>query len=334
MTLVEAAGVGPLIGLHAATWGAYKDSPYEGFRLTSYMRSILLASALAVLLAATLAEQGVGPLALVGTVYAVERLATEWWKSIVREQDQSRYTIPMRLACRGRPIDRALPRYAVGIAVAGATIAGLAWIDVMQHILPPIPNVLLIATVGSAGGWATAVGGAWKDAPIEGFSGWKFLRSPAIATAWAVPCSLLTDRWVTLPLTSAGFAAASIETYKTFLTGDRPPGKFVGQPIQARLPALRSVLAHEHAVLWIAAAAAFAVAVAAPADLLSHRSTGWLPIQLSKILLGAVALVAASLGAIVIYASTRVRPAASEPSEQLERPRSSSGAHAEDRSMK
>src|SRR3954453_5384896 len=36
---------------------------------------------------------------------------------------------------------------------------------------------------------ATAVGGAWKDAPIEGFSGWKFLRSPAIATAWAVPFS-------------------------------------------------------------------------------------------------------------------------------------------------
>jgi hypothetical protein len=50
MTLVAAAGVGLLIGLHAASWGAFKDAPYEGFRLTSYLRSILLASALAVLL--------------------------------------------------------------------------------------------------------------------------------------------------------------------------------------------------------------------------------------------------------------------------------------------
>ena len=40
--------------------------------------------------------------------------------------------------------------------------------------------------VGGTGGWLTAVGGAWKDAPVEGFSGWKFLRSPAVATGWAL----------------------------------------------------------------------------------------------------------------------------------------------------
>jgi hypothetical protein len=333
MTLVAAAGVGLLIGLHAATWGAFKDAPYEGFRLTSYLRSILLASALAVLLVAIMAEHGAGPLALVGTVYAVERLATEWWKSIVREQGQSHYTIPMRLGVRGRPIDRPLPRYAVGVAVAGGTIAGLVWVDAMQHLLSPIPTVLLIATVGSAGGWATAVGGAWKDAPIEGFSGWKFLRSPSVAAAWAAPLSLLTDSWVTLLLASGGFAVASIETYKTFLAGDRPPGKFAGQPIQARLPALRSVLAHQHAILWIAAAVAFAVAVDAPADLISLRSAEWLPIQLSKIPLVAASLVAASLGALVTY-TTRVQPAASKPNEQLEGPHSRSGADAENRPIK
>lgn len=96
------------------------------------------------------------------TVYAVERLATEWWKAIVREQDQSHYTIPMRLGVRGRPVDHPFPRYTVGVAVAGTTIAGFFWVDAMQHALPPIPTVLLITTVGSAGGWATAVGGAWK----------------------------------------------------------------------------------------------------------------------------------------------------------------------------
>jgi hypothetical protein len=332
MTLVAAAGVGLLIGVHAASWGAFKDAPYEGFRLTSYLRSILLASALAVLLVATIAKPGSSPLALMGTVYAVERLATEWWKAIVREQDQSHYTIPMRLGFRGRPVDHPLPRYTVGVAVAVTTIAGLAWIDAMQHALPPIPTVLLITTVGSAGGWATAVGGAWKDAPIEGFSGWKFLRSPAIATAWAVPFSLLTDSWVTLLLTSAGFAVASIETYKTFLTGDRPPGKFAGQTVQARLPALRSVLAHQHAILWIAVAVAFALTIFdAPADLISLRGAEWSPTPLSKIPLAAVSLVAASLAALVTYTGIRVQTAASEPSEQPERTHSRSGEHAGDR---
>jgi len=78
MTLVAAAGLGLLIGLHAASWGAFKDVPYEGFRLTSYLRSILLASALAVLLAGATAEHSPSPLALMGAVYAVERLTTEW----------------------------------------------------------------------------------------------------------------------------------------------------------------------------------------------------------------------------------------------------------------
>jgi hypothetical protein len=238
----------------------------------------------------------------------------------------------MRLGFRGRPVDHPLPRYTVGVAVAVTTIAGLAWIDAMQHALPPIPTVLLITTVGSAGGWATAVGGAWKDAPIEGFSGWKFLRSPAIATAWAVPFSLLTDSWVTLLLTSAGFAVASIETYKTFLTGDRPPGKFAGQTVQARLPALRSVLAHQHAILWIAVAVAFALTIFdAPADLISLRGAEWSPTPLSKIPLAAVSLVAASLAALVTYTGIRVQTAASEPSEQPERTHSRSGEHAGDR---
>lgn len=41
---------------HDVNWGALKDAPYEGFRLTSYLRSILLASALAVLFVATIAK--------------------------------------------------------------------------------------------------------------------------------------------------------------------------------------------------------------------------------------------------------------------------------------
>lgn len=100
------------------------------------------------------------------------------------------------------------------------------------------------------GGWATAVGGAWKDAPIEGFSRWKSLRSPLVATAWAVPCSVLTDDWGTLGLVSSGLAVATIETYKTFMTGDQPPGKFAGRVRRHHLPATRAMLAKLHAAAW------------------------------------------------------------------------------------
>jgi hypothetical protein len=90
----------------------------------------------------------------------------------------------------------------------------------------------LLVVVGGIGGWLTAVGGAWKDAPVEGFSGWKFLRSPVVATAWTTMLLPFTQDWVALTFAAAGLSVLSIETYKTFFTGGRPPGKFDGKPIR------------------------------------------------------------------------------------------------------
>lgn len=184
-----AAVVGVLVGLHAASWGAYKDALFEGFRLASYLRSIVLAAIIAGLVASLAPQLAPGVVLLIGTVYAIERLATEGRKAILREQDQDRYTTPMRLGFRVRPVDDNLTRYVVGATVAPGALAGFSSFEAVQHRLPSPPSLLVLLAVGSAGGWATAVGGAWKDAPIEGFSGWKFLRSPAVATAWAVPLS-------------------------------------------------------------------------------------------------------------------------------------------------
>src|SRR3954453_5384897 len=91
----------------------------------------------------------------------------------------SHYTIPMRLGFRGRPVDHPLPRYTVGVAVAVTTIAGLAWIDAMQHALPPIPTVLLITTVGSAGGWAPPrSAGPGKTRPSKASAAGSFFAAP------------------------------------------------------------------------------------------------------------------------------------------------------------
>ena len=210
--MVQVLTIGVLAGWHAANWGAYKDTPYEGFRWSSYVRSVLIAGVAALVLGRLVGIDAVPPLlVLLGMVYAVERFATEWWKSILREQDQSVYTIPMRLGIRGRTVDRSLARYAVGVGTVLVLLLLAGTAELVQQALPATPALVTIL-IGGLGGWLTAVGGAWKDAPIEGFSGWKFLRSPVVATAWAVPLSMRTDHWVGLALSAAGFAVASSET--------------------------------------------------------------------------------------------------------------------------
>lgn len=245
-------GIAVAVALHASTWGAFKDSPYEGYHPWRQLRTLVVAGLAAWLAVGSGVADPGALLPALGTVYALERLATEWWKAIVRSEDQGAYTIPMRLGFQGRPVDVTGLRWAAGAAI----LIGLASVGLLVHLaqqdVGPRPGPLVAPLVGGLGGWFTAVGGAWKDAPIEGFSGWKFLRSPVVATAWAAPLSLLADGWVTLGLAAAGMAVASIETYKTFLAHGRPPGKFETASPRWVLPGPRRVLGRAHAAGWAA----------------------------------------------------------------------------------
>src|SRR4029078_11758360 len=77
MNLLLLCLVGLMCGLHAATWGGFKDSPFEGFKPGSFVRSVLLGlgAALGLALATDLASTQ-PLLLLVGLCYALERLAT------------------------------------------------------------------------------------------------------------------------------------------------------------------------------------------------------------------------------------------------------------------
>jgi hypothetical protein len=234
MSIMYAVLLALVTGMHAATWGAFKDSPFEGFKAASFVRTIVLAMVAAAMLAtATDLETTMAPILLVGVLYAIERLATELWKSFVREDDQDAYAIPMRIAVLGRPIDGRFPRYLTGFVV----LVGVVVMGCTAAALQPADGgpLWMLVLVGGIGGWLTAVGGAWKDAPVEGFSGWKFLRSPVVATAWTMMVLPFTHHWVTLTVAAAGLSVLSIETYKTFFTGGRPPGKFDGKPVRPEL---------------------------------------------------------------------------------------------------
>ena len=120
----------------------------------------------------------------------------------------------------------------------------------------------VVFLVGGAAGWISAFGGAWKDAPIEGFQTLKFFRSPAMAGSYAVLVSLLTDDLVFITMAAEGFVIMTTETYKTFFFPSKPRGKFAGKPVV--FPAwlrLRQRFVPLYVLIWLAVIGAYGVAV-------------------------------------------------------------------------
>jgi hypothetical protein len=251
--------VGALAGTHAATWGGFKDSPFEGFRPASFWRSAGLGAGVALLVGLSGLAGSAAVLVAVGLCYAAERLVTEWWKAILREDAQSAYSIPMRLALHGRPVDARLPRYAVGIAVAGGLVGACVLTANLESELVGLPWWGLTLLLGS-GGWLTAVGGAWKDAPVEGFELAKFFRSPVVGTAWGCLLLPFSSSVTVTAVAAAGLSVATIETYKTFLAGG-PPGKFANKLERFEVGAVRERCRRVHGTLYGVLAVVLAVAL-------------------------------------------------------------------------
>lgn len=226
--------IGLAAGLHSSTWGMYKDAPHEGFAWFKYFRSTFIALLIAApVYAITGYDPGTpgGAMMLFGLIYAVERAIAESYKSFFREEDQSKYTIPMQLAVLGRPVQSRGARWLVGAAYVGIMVGGVYGLVRAQAAWPQLGTRTWIVVLGSLGGWFSAFGGAWKDAPIEGFQTLKFFRSPAMAAGYALLLSHVTHDVAAVVIASEGFVIATTETYKTFFFPSRPRGKFADKPV-------------------------------------------------------------------------------------------------------
>jgi hypothetical protein len=224
--------VGLLSGTHTATWGMYKDAPHEGFR--RYHRSIITAAVIGPLIVTLVPRPWVsaGGLALLfGLIYICERGATEFYKSFIRHEDQSKYFIPMEFHVFGRVVPPGPFRMAAAAGYAVVFISAGIGLQLAAGWNPGIPRWLAFGLLGSTVGWLIACGGAFKDAPIEGFEWLKFFRSPVIAGIWAALLSPFTGSYLLAALAGAGYSVATIETYKTFFFPHRPRGKFAGKPV-------------------------------------------------------------------------------------------------------
>ena len=224
--------IGVLSGTHTAIWGMYKDAVHEGFAVTRFVRSIIVGALCAVVLQQVLQlplHNASGLVLLFGLAYAAERGIVEVWKTFVRDEDQSKYFIPMQFSIGGRPVKSRGVRLVVGVLYVVGVALCLALIAKLDRGVAP--QLWRVAAVGFVTGLIIAVGGGWKDAPKEGFDPLKFMRSPAMTVTYALLLSLFTDSYLLMAVGAIGYERATAETYKTFFFPSKPRGKFAGKPI-------------------------------------------------------------------------------------------------------
>lgn len=256
MSPLAAAAVGLAAGVHCATWGMFKDAPFEGFTWRTWVRSPVVATLVALGLTQVLRlDFGTGAAAVAvlwGVTYGFERAFVEIYKTFFREQDQSKYTIPMQFAVFGNPVRSRAVRLGAGAAYLAVGLLVLWAVHLLQVRGPALPRWLAIFLVASPGGWISAFGGAWKDAPIEGFHTFKFFRSPAMTYGYGLALSFLTPSYPLVFMGSIGYTVATIETYKTFFFPNKKRGKFQGKtPTHPQHLRTRWRFAPVFAAIWL-----------------------------------------------------------------------------------
>ena len=243
----------------------YKDAPHEGFTWSTYFRSVIAGIIYGPIVGTyfDLQVDSASLFVLFGSVYALERITMEVYKTFIRVEDQSKYFIPMQLSAFGKPVES----YGLRLFMGLLYILAIFVIAYALHLLNNMvetkaitisPFLLLLPC--SVFGWISAFGGAWKDAPLEGFETFKFFRSPGVAYFFAFIAALFTSNLVIIAMCSIGFTIASIETYKTFFFLDRPRGKFQGKPISfPETIELRKKFAPLYIIIWIVVVVLFTV---------------------------------------------------------------------------
>lgn len=219
--------LGGVAGLHAACYGAYKDSPYETFKLTRFIREIVIGifSALLVLLVALRSQpiDVIRPVILFLTFLACSRIITESYKLFIRVESQQIYKIPSMVHVFRTVLTSRSQRIFIALSLCIVLIFTAVLASIIYRIFPRhISGVFIGLLIGIL----TGIGGAYKDGFFEGFDIRKFFRSPTIGAVSGFLLSFITDHPVFLFLASSGLERMVVEFYKGFIKAKYVPGKF------------------------------------------------------------------------------------------------------------
>jgi hypothetical protein len=214
-------------GFYTSLWGAFKDGPYEGFKLKTFPRSVYFHIAIFLLLYFVpyfrLHLQHLNLLELFFLVMGLERFLAEIYKGFFRTEDQDKYFVPSRITFFGTHVASDLLRRGVGLAIVTVVFLFLL-------VELPISGFWAYLAVAYGTGCIVALGGAYKDAPFEGFKPLKFQRSGMVLAAFSPLFYFLGDAENPLPLgfliyMNGGLERFAVEYYKTYIQRNMS-GKF------------------------------------------------------------------------------------------------------------
>ncbi len=223
MTLSMTLLIGFAAGLHAAMYGAYKDSPHESFLPRRCVRELVIAMGSAAGLALLHLGDGESPFIIYLSTFALARVATEFWKLFVRVEPQEGYRIPTQIHCVTGVIHNRGVRLLLGVGMIAAIYGIWALCTLIPQDLPaPLRGLL----VGLAIGTAEAAGGAYKDGAMEGFYWRKFAKSPAFGALGGLIASGHTENLAFLLLAAFGSCRMFLELLFKLVVPGYAPGKF------------------------------------------------------------------------------------------------------------
>ena len=219
MSLPIALAVSIVSGLYTSLWGAFKDSPYEGLKPRTFPRSILFHIVIFLVLAALpLFRDSFWRLSLFQIFFlimGIERFIAELYKGFFRTEDQSKYFVPSRITFLGRYVGSDLLRYSAGVVL----VSGVFLILLVDY---PVRHFAVFLVVAYGTGLLVSLGGAYKDAPFEGFRPLKFQRS-GVVLALCSPLFYFVNEADTpvslgfLIYMNGGLERFVVEYYKTYI---------------------------------------------------------------------------------------------------------------------
>jgi hypothetical protein len=216
--------LGFLAGLHAACYGAYKDSPFERFKIIRYLREIALATSLAVIffiLFPFIYSQSFTIFFLV--VLAWSRIITEVYKLFIRVEPQDNYLIPSQVHFFRTVVQKKSLRLLLALFAGLILLIIYLFAKVTSNLFS---NNISGLFIGALSGIATAFGGGYKDGLFQGFLLLKFFRSPFFGAIGGFLLSNFTNSLPLLFFGAIGFERMISECYKGFLKSGYSPGKF------------------------------------------------------------------------------------------------------------
>jgi hypothetical protein len=222
-------------GLYTSFWGAFKDSPFEDFKAHTFPRSLyfhaVIFSALYII---PFFHDAFSSLKLVQVFFltmGLERFLAELYKGFFRSEDQSKYFVPSRITFFGNHVQSDAWRYFAGAMLVFAVFA-------LVMVPYPVTAFWEFLALAYATGLLVSLGGAYKDAPFEGFQPLKFQRSGVVLALGSPLFYFINDPAQPIPLgfliyMNGGLERFLVEYYKTYIQRTMS-GKF--RPDLERIP--------------------------------------------------------------------------------------------------